>query len=416
MKAPTWRAAAASSTGVLLVMLLIWTISNLDQSLCGYAVPGILQEFAIGLEAIGGILSLAFLTASACVVLAGLAADRYGRRRTLVVLLVGSAFFVGLHGYAHSVLTLTLYRSLAFGLAAGVAPITAAYVAEAAPARHRGMLMGVLQCGYPLGWFFAAVLAAPLMQSTGGWRSIFLIGFAMVPLALLIGWWLPESRRFADLTARQGQGAAGLPPLRLGALFAPAFRRRSVACMVLFFSFGCAYAGTAFYFPTFFMAVRGYTLAEATTLVGMGNGVAVLGYLLAAAVGEYVWTRRNTYALWCFLGALALLALVWLPNQRWQDLALFALTGAFFYGSNAVVGALLADLYPTRMRATAYAACGSAPLSLGFAVYPLVVPLVVAHGGWQIAMSVAIAPLLVASALAALWLPDVRSGEEIADV
>jgi MFS family permease len=97
-------------------------------------------------------------------------------------------------------------------------------------------------------------------------------------------------------------------------------------------------------------------------------------------------------------------------------LALFALTGAFFYGSNAVVGALLADLYPTRMRATAYAACGSAPLSLGFAVYPLVVPLVVAHGGWQIAMSVAIAPLLVASALAALWLPDVRSGEEIADV
>ena len=213
MKAPTWRAAAASSTGVLLVMLLIWTISNLDQSLFGYAVPGILQEFAIGLEAIGGILSLAFLTASACVVLAGLAADRYGRRRTLVVLLVGSAFFVGLHGYAHSVLTLTLYRSLAFGLAAGVAPITAAYVAEAAPARHRGMLMGVLQCGYPLGWFFAAVLAAPLMQSTGGWRSIFLIDGALGTADRLV---VARESALCRLDGSSGSGSSGIATAALG--------------------------------------------------------------------------------------------------------------------------------------------------------------------------------------------------------
>lgn len=399
------------STAVLLVMLLVWAASNLDQSLFSYAIPGIVGEFGASLNAIGGVLSLSFAVAAVFAVVAGMAADRFGRRWTLVVLLAGSALFVGLHGYVQDMGQLTLARALAFGLAAGIAPITAAYVAESAPARHRGMLMGILQCGYPLGWAIGGVLAGHLL-ATGNWRNVFLVGFAMVPAALLLGRFLPESVRFAALTAR---GDAGTP-VRLAELFAPAFRRRSWACIVLFFTFGGAYAGTAFFFATFFTQVRGYSPADAATLVGLGNGFAVAGYLLAAAVGEYLWTRRNTYALWCLLGAVALLALVWLPVERWQDLILFALTGSFFYGSNAVVGALLADLFPTRVRATAYAVCGSAPLSLGFAVYPAVVPLVVGVAGWKVAMSLAIAPLLVASALAALWLPNLQSGTEVADV
>ena len=63
---------------------------------------------------------------------------------------------------------------------------------QCAPARHRGMLMGVLQCGYPLGWFLAALLAAPLLE-TRGWREVFFIGFAVVPIALILGLRLPES-------------------------------------------------------------------------------------------------------------------------------------------------------------------------------------------------------------------------------
>ena len=130
---------------------------------------------------------------------------------------------------------------------------------------------------------------------------------------------------------------------------------------------------------------------------------------------EYVWNRRDTYALWCVIGAVFLLALMWVPATHSADLVFFALTAAFFYGSNAVVGTLLTDLYPTAMRATAYAFCGSAPLSLGFALFPAVVPLVVASVGWQRAFSIAIVPLLIVSALAALLLPVLRSGEDVAD-
>lgn len=159
--------------------------------------------------------------------------------------------------------------------------------------------------------------------------------------------------------------------------------------------------------------MRGYTQAEAAQLVGLSNGIAIFGYLAAAWVGEYRMARRDTFALWTVLGAVALVALMWIPQARWQDLALYGLTGAFFYGSNAVVGALLTDLYPTRMRTTAYAACGSAPLTVGFALFPALVPLAVGSMGWQWSFSLMIAPLLLVAAVAALTLPRIISGRDV---
>ena len=398
---------------VLVFSVFAWTMSNLDQSLFGYAIPGILGEFQIGLDVVGLILTVGFITASVMVIFAGLAADTWGRRWTLTALLALSALFVGLHGLVEDLTQLTWLRALAFGLAAGLAPITAAYVAESAPARHRGMLMGVLQCGYPLGWFLAAMLAAPLLE-TSGWRSIFFIGFAVVPIAFLIGWRLPESERFQQVAAaRSSERSSIIDWGLLREMFSIEYRRRSIASIILFFAFGCAYAGTAFFFPTYFMEVRGYSQSEAAQLVGLSNGIAIFGYLAAAYVGEYWMPRRDTFALWTLLGAAALVALMWLPQERWQDLALFGLTGAFFYGSNAVVGALLTDLFPTRMRTTAYAVCGSAPLSAGFALFPAIVPLVVQSAGWQWSFTVMIAPLLVLAAIAALALPRIASGSDV---
>lgn len=400
---------------VLLFSLLAWTISNMDQSLFGYAVPGIVAEFGVGLETVGVILSISFVVASIAVVFAGLACDRYGRRWTLAALLGSSALMVGLHAWAPTIEALTAVRALGFALSAGLAPITSAYVAEAAPARWRGVLLGVLQCGYPLGWFVASLVAAPVLGS-GDWRPMFLVGFAVVPLAVLIGWQLRESERFrAAASARAGAERGGLDLGLLKELFSPRYRRRSLAAIVLFLSFGCAYAGSAFYFPTFFMQVRGYSGADAAWLVGLSNGIAIVGYLTAAFVGEFVTTRRTTFVIWCLLGAVALLAFLWLPTQRWHDAVLFALTTSFFYGTNAVLITLMAELYPTRMRSTAFAACGSAPLSLGFAVYPSVVPVAVGVVGWANALSWLVVPMLVVAAAAALAFPNLRSGQELED-
>lgn len=403
--------------GIIVVSLIAWTISNLDQSLFGYAIPDIMREFDTDLGVIGYILAISFLVAAVLVALGGLAADHFGRRVMLVIMLASSGLFVGLQSTAETLFMLTLWRALAFGLSGGLASVTAAYVAEAAPARFRGLLIGVLQCGYPLGWFLASLISGPLLAAHG-WRSTFLFGFAVIPLAFMIGWKLPESRHFAEVrrTKVHQSSASTIDRGGIAELFEPQYRRVSILCSAIFFAYGAAYAGTAFFFPTYFTEARGYTSSEAAYLVGLSYGIGALGYLGAAIVGEYVMTRRNTLALWSTLGAVALIALLWLPNAAWQDKALFAITASFFFGVNAVIATLLTELFPTRIRTTAYAVCGSAPLSISFAIYPMVVPVAVTALGWQWALSLSIAPLLLITSGLALLLPNLRSGTEVTDL
>ena len=166
-----------------------------------------------------------------------------------------------------------------------------------------------------------------------------------------------------------------------------------------------------FFFPTFFMQVRGYTAAEAASLVGLSNGIAVFGYLAAAIVGEYWLTRRNVFILWTLSGAVALLALLFLPRTRLEDIVCFSLMAGLFYGAMAVLPVLVAEIFPRRIRATATAVAVAAPNSLGFALFPFVVPWTVERLGWQMALAVIVLPALLAASAIALMLPDRRSGE-----
>jgi len=101
---------------------------------------------------------------------------------------------------------------------------------------------------------------------------------------------------------------------------------------------------------------------------------------------------------------------MWLPDSRLEDTIWYAATAALFYGSLAVLPVLISEIFPQEVRASALSACASAPLSLGFAVFPLVVPPVVGAVGWQMGFTVIICPLLVISVMAAFFLPNRKSG------
>ena len=389
---------------------LVWALSNLDQSIFGYVIPGILTEFHQPIQTAGLILAISFVAASLFVVIGGIAADRFGRGATLAILLALSGVSVGLQGLAQNIVMLTILRSLAFGFGGGLSPITSAFVVEAVPARLRGLSIGVLQCGYPLGWFLASLLASPLLQS-GGWRAACFAGFVVIPLALPIFWVL--RRAAPPPTASSMQPAQ--PRAGVGMLFDTEHRVISIACIVTFFCFAGAYAGSAFFFTTFFTSVRHYSQAEAIALVGSSNGIAIVGYLAAALIGEFLLTRRTVFIIWMVCGAAALLGLLWLPRTHLQDALWYAVMAGFFYGAAAVFPVIIAELFPTRIRSTALAVCGSMPQCLGFALFPLLVPLVVAHLGWTMALSVVVTPPMLIAALAMLAVPNRRSGLALHD-
>ncbi len=395
---------------VFLLCFAVWTLANMDQAIFAYVLPEILAEFHLPLDAAGTILTVSFVASALLVLVAGVAADRFGRTISMTVLLATSALFVGLQGLAGSIVMLTVFRALGFGLSTGLAPITNALITETTPARIRGIGVGLLQCGYPLGWFLASLFVSPLLQSHG-WRAACLVAFAVIPLSFLVGWLLRNETRdspVAPLISAEGTSGG-----TIGELFSPANRRSSIACAITFFAFGGAYAGSAFFFPSFFVQARGYSAADSAALVGLSNAIAIVGYIGASVIGEFVLARRTTFCIWCIAGTAALLGLLWVADSRTENLVWFGITAGLFYGAIAVLTVVAAEIFPYRIRATAMAVCTSAPLSLGFAVFPLVVPRAIESAGWEIGLTSVVAPLLLLAAGASLFLPKRLSGEAI---
>ena len=400
------QSTTKTNTKILVISFLAWTLTNMDQAFFGYAIPGILEEFNLPLEAAGIILTISFIIASIMLLFTGIVADRFGRGPILSLYLAVSALLVGFQGLAGGIVMLTIFRALGFGFSTGLSPVTNAYVVENVKPRMRGIAMGVLQCGYPLGWFIASLFAVPLLTDYG-WRAMCFAAFLVVPLAGLFHWLLRDTPGI--ILAGTDSPIKG----KVRVLFSAPYRKSSLASIATYFAFGGAYAGSAFYFPTFFAEVRGYSQSDAASLVGISNFIGIGGYLSAAFVGEYLLTRRSVFIIWALGGTIALIGLLWFSESRTSDTIWYGLTAALFYGSLAVLPVLIAEIFPEEVRASALSVCASAPLSLGFAVFPLIVPFVVGSVGWQMGFSIIICPLLALSAMTALALPNLRSGDDL---
>jgi len=417
------RSVLSQMSGMPLLIFAICmvgqTLTNFDQSLFSYAIPGIMETFDVGLDTIGWILSVSFVFAAITTIAIGVAADRFGRRRLFIFCLGSSAFLVGVHALAPTIVTLTMVRAFAFGLSAGIVPLANAFTAEAAPPRVRGLMTSLLQCGYALGWFLAAMVGAPILEAYG-WRYIFLPALAVVPLAFIIARYLPESERFEKHQKTAGSDGKGVWDLsawtaKLKVLWEPALRSRTVWCVLLFFFQGGAYAGTAFYFPAYFGETFGYSQSEAAEIVGLSYGVGAIGYVLVAIVGEFFITRRNAVLIWLGLGTIAFAGLIWLPETKSENVFWFGAMAMTFYAVAAVMWAFAAELFPTRARATA-SAVFLASILLSLAVYPIGVAYAVELMGWRTAFTWAFIPSAVIATIAAWMLPNIKSGLDVDEI
>ncbi|MDX2225208.1 MAG: hypothetical protein SFV21_20795, partial [Rhodospirillaceae bacterium] len=240
-----------------------------------------------------------------------------------------------------------------------------------------------------------------------------LVALLTLPYVLVIRFVLAETDRFTAVSTSTRHRSLSES---IGLLFAPDMRRRSITLFIAQFLFVIAYGGSAIYFPTFFVEARGLEIGSSAYLVGIGNAIGVLGYILAAVTGEFVLTRRTTVVIWTMLGAVAFFVLVWLTESRAATIAAFAVMTMFFYGTAAVKFAYVAEIFPTHLRATGLAVCSSLAVNLGTAVGPLMVSNAVGAWGWNMAFTVAVGIPLVAAGLFYMVLKPVPSGIDVEDV
>ena len=196
-------------------------------------------------------------------------------------------------------------------------------------------------------------------MARAGWRPVFLVAFAVAPLAVVIYFAMSPFARPRPLEAQTGVALSA--PLK--SVFGRKYRVVTILSALAFLFYGGAAGGSIFYMPAFFHVVRGYSPADAARIVGASYGVGMFGYIAAALVSDRWLTRRDTAVTWVWMGGLAFLATLWLPRSFTADVVAFGVTTFFFYGSSAILIIYLLELFPPELRATAAAGSGAAAIS-----------------------------------------------------
>lgn len=187
------------------IALLLVVLDGFEVGIMAFAAPQIQQEMGIGPDVLGYVLSASlFGMAAGSIVLAPLA-DRMGRRRLtlamLVVIVVGMAFTV----MAPSVGALILWRVVTgLGIGGMMANLNA-LVAEYSSDARRTTAIAIYAAGYPIGATIAGFVSRPLIPQFG-WDSMFIAGTVLAAAALVAAWaLLPESLHY--LMGRRPAGA-----------------------------------------------------------------------------------------------------------------------------------------------------------------------------------------------------------------
>ncbi|MFN2099908.1 MFS transporter [Altererythrobacter sp. MF3-039] len=395
-------------TKAFVVCLIAYAFAQMDLALFGYAIPQIREEFGLSLPGVMGIVSTAFVLGGLLIVALAVLTDRLGRRRMFQLSFIGSSLLVTLHMFAPNPATLSVLRGSSIAVGGLSYPVTGAVVSEEFPARWRGFFLGLLQIGYPLGWFVASLWAAWILTDYG-WRMLFLVGLISIPFIFVINRVIREPARFQRASECSYKA-------RVRDLFAPGMARRTSILFFAQFLFVWAYAGSIFLLPSFLAEDRGFDPQGYSLFIGIGNLVGVLGYIGAAYVGEFVLNRRDTVVIWTLAGSFAFQFLIWGPTGFAASLAAYSLMAMFFYGTAAAKFAYVAEIFPTRLRATGVAFCGSFAVTLGSASGPLAASFIAERYGWDIGLSVVVGTPLFLAGLLYFLLARVPSGLEVEEV
>ncbi|MDE2980585.1 MAG: MFS transporter [Gemmatimonadota bacterium] len=140
----------------------------------------------------------------------GRISDRFGRRRVLILGLLGSAAAYIIFARADSLALLFLSRIVG-GIGGSTIPVAQAYIADVTPPTRRAGNMGLIGAAFGLGFVIGPALGGILAGVSPG--SPAAPGYVAAGLcfanALLAALWLPESKRSRDrATSRFNLGAA----------------------------------------------------------------------------------------------------------------------------------------------------------------------------------------------------------------
>jgi len=254
-----------------------WTLDAFDFFLLVFLKVAIGREFGATDEQVSELLFLTLAARPFGAFVFGWLADRFGRRPILMIVILAFSGFSFLSGFAGSLAQLMLIRTL-FGFAMGGEwGIGASLVMESIPPKLRGPVSGLLQSGYPSGYFLASLIFYLLFDRIG-WRGMFFVGIAPALLVFLIRMHVKESPVHLAMAAKPRVNPIGEVARNW---------RIALYLVVLMTAFNFFSHGTQDQYPTFLQKQHGFDTHLTGTLTALMNVGAIVG-----GIGFGIWSER----------------------------------------------------------------------------------------------------------------------------
>jgi SHS family lactate transporter-like MFS transporter len=323
---------------VVAASFLGWTLDAFDFFLLVFVLKDIAQEFNTEITNVTFAILLTLAMRPIGAYLFGRAADRWGRRPILMIDVLLYSIIEFASGFAPSLTAFLVLRAI-FGIAMGGEwGVGASLTMESIPRHARGFVSGLLQSGYPTGYFLASIVYGLLFQYIG-WRGMFMVGVIPALLVFYIRRSVPESPSWTPTTANSNTMAILKSHWRLG-----------IYAILLMTAFNFFSHGTQDLYPTFLQVQHGLSPHEVGLIAVIYNIGAIIGGISFGSLSERFGRRR-------IIIITAASSLIVLPLWAFSTSVVWLAVGAFLMqvmvqGAWGVIPVHLNELSPDDARGT----------------------------------------------------------------
>lgn len=286
-------------------------------------------------------------------------ADRFGRKKALMLTIMVYAVFTFLSAFSQNIWELAVFRLIAGIGIGGEWSMAGTYVAESWPEDRRKLGAGYLQTGYYFGFFVAAALNFTI-GANYGWRPMFMFGLvpALVSFWVLFGVTEPEKWQKAV------KGVKSAKRRTLAALFSKEYAKRTwINSLLLTVAIIGLWAGSV-YEPTAVINLAknaGMTGSAPAHMASIATGIlsigTIIGCLCLPPLAEKIGRKKALAFYFAIMIVTIVLSFGWayyLPHGLTPFMIILFFLG-FGGGNFAVFSLWLPEQYRTEVRASAFA-------------------------------------------------------------